>query len=113
MESTISYEEIENSISKFSNVKEGFLSEIDNAVSAINSYKNGGLSIDTGSYEGKLESIISDLKNEKEQILADCNAIERYLGNIAQVARQSVQESTAAAEQVSTFTASGETVKRA
>ena len=113
MESSISYEEIETAITNLNKIKGAYTAEIDNAVSAIDSYKTSGLTIDAGSYEDKLQSIVSDLKNEKDQILSDCSAIEAYLRNIAEAARKAVQDSAAAAESVSTFTASGEIVKRA
>ena len=113
MELSITYDQIQSSISKFSTVKNNLATEIENAISAINSYKANGLSIDTGSYEETLNNITSQLGSEKEQISLDCARIENYLQKISEKAQESINKSISAREAVSTFTASGETVKRA
>ena len=113
MELSITYDQIQLSISKFSTVKNNLTSEIENAINAINAYKANGLSIDAGEYEESLARIASSLESEKEQISSDCTRIENYLQRISEKAQESINKSISAREAVSTFTATGETVKRA
>ena len=109
----ITYDEILSSISNFQRAKQGIEDGISTTIRAIGSFKSSGLIIPGSSYDDSLTTIQSTLEAEKGELFRDCARIEKYLSNLAETAKLSVSKSVDAVEAVSTFEATGETVKRA
>ena len=110
-EVTISYDEIQNCISKFTTTKSNLLTEIQNTIDAINTYKSSGIVLSGGSYDEELNSISSKMSEDKSVLEQNCDRITKYLTTLANQAQENVNHLVTEAEAFDTFQAT-EVVKK-